>query len=200
MEHKTLSVELRSEFGKGPSKRYRSEGKIPAEIYGAHGNKSVILNEREFAKKFKHISENTIITLELGKEKHEVLIKDYAEDIVTSRIEHVDFLEIEKGKKVKTHVPVVLTGNSPGVKEGGILVQKIDEMEVECLPGDLPEKIVVSIEGLLTGHSVHVKDVPVLPGVTFLATGNQTVAVVNHAKSGTAAGETEGEEAEVTEE
>lgn len=200
MEQKTLSVELRSEFGKGPSKRYRSEGKIPAEIYGAHGNKSVILNEREFGKKFKTISENTIITLEIGKEKHEVLIKDYVENIVTSRIEHVDFFEIEKGKKLKAHVPVVLTGTSPGVKEGGILVQKIDEMEVECLPKDLPQNIVVSIEGLLAGHSVHVRDIPEIKGVTFLEAGNQTVVVVNHAKSATVATETEEAEAEAEEE
>lgn len=195
MEHKTLSVELRSEFGKGPAGRMRSEGKIPAVVYGAKESRNITVNAREFAKKFKTISENTIITLELGKDKIEVLIKDYQEDIVRSVIEHVDFLEIEKGKKLKTHVPVVLTGNSPGAKEGGILVQKLSELEVECLPKDLPEKIEVSIAELQTGNSIHVGDVEAVNGVTFLTGKELTIVVVNHPKAAAVAEESEEEAA-----
>jgi len=195
MEHKTLSVELRNEFGKGPAGRMRSEGKIPAVIYGVHESKNITVNEREFTKKFKTISENTIITLDFGKDSCEVLIKDFQEDIVRDRIDHLDFYEIEKGKKLKTHVPVVLTGNSPGVKEGGILVQKISEMEVECLPKDLPEEIVVNLDGLDVGHSIHVGDLAEISGVTITAAANQTVVVVNHPK-GAAATATEEAEAE----
>lgn len=195
MEHKTLSAELRKEFGKGPSRRYRSEGKIPAVVYG-HENRSVTVDAREFSKKFKTISENTIITLSLGKENLEVLIKDYDENIVTSTIEHIDFLEVEKDKKVKTHVPVVLKGNAPGVKEGGVLVQKISEMEVECLPQNLPEQITVDISALQTGHSIHVKDIAAITGVIFIAGANDTVVVVNHSKS--EAAPTEGAEAEAS--
>lgn len=195
MEHKTLSAELRKEFGKGPSRRFRSEGKIPAVVYG-HENRSITVNAREFSRKFKTISENTIITLSLGKENLEVLIKDYDEDIVTSTIEHIDFLEIEKNKKVKTHVPVVLKGNSPGVKEGGVLVQKISEMEVECLPQNLPDQIVVEVGALQTGHSIHVRDIAAIDGVTFIASGNDTVVVVNHSKSGSESASAEAEAAE----
>ncbi|MBN2656446.1 MAG: 50S ribosomal protein L25 [Spirochaetales bacterium] len=196
MEHKTLSVELRNEFGKGPAGRMRSEGKIPAIIYGAHESRNITVNEREFGKKFKTISENTIITLDFGKETCEVLIKDFQEDIVTSRIGHLDFYEIEKGKKLKTHVPVVLTGNSPGVKEGGILVQKISEMEVECLPKDLPQEIVVNLDGLLVGHSIHVGDLAEIKGVTIMAAKNQTVVVVNHPKGAAVSTEEEAESAD----
>ncbi|MBB6479020.1 50S ribosomal protein L25 [Spirochaeta isovalerica] len=196
MEHKTLSVELRNEFGKGPAGRMRSEGKIPAVIYGAHDNRNITVNEREFTKKFKTISENTIITLDFGKDSCEVLIKDFQEDIVRSRIDHLDFYEIEKGKKLKTHVPVVLTGNSPGVKEGGILVQKISEVEVECLPKDLPEQIEVNLDGLDVGHSIHVGDIAGISGVTIMASENQTIVVVNHPK-GTTAASTEEDEEEV---
>jgi large subunit ribosomal protein L25 len=194
MEHKTLSVELRKDFGKGPAKRMRSEGKIPAVIYGAHENRSITVNEREFGKKFKTISENTIITLDFGKESCDVLIKDYQEDLVRSQIEHLDFYEIEKGKKLKTHVPVVLTGNSPGVKEGGILVQKISELEVECLPKDLPESIEVSLDELQVGNSIHVRELPVVDGVTVLNGEELTIVVVNHPKA--AAVETSEEEVE----
>lgn len=199
MEHKTLSVELRQDFGKGPARRLRSEGKIPAVIYGAHENRSITVNEREFSKNFKTISENTIITLDFGKDSCDVLIKDYQEDIVRSRIEHLDFYEIEKGKKLKANVPVVLTGNSPGVKEGGILVQKISEVEVECLPKDLPESIEVNLDELQVGHSIHVSELAGVKGVTLLTSDDLTIVVVNHPKSA-AVEEGAEEAAETTEE
>lgn len=198
MEHKTLSVELREIFGKGPARRFRSDGKIPAVIYGVNENKSIIVDAREFSKKFKTISENTIITLDFGKEQCEVLIKDYQDNIITSSVEHVDFLEIEKGKLLKTHVPVVLTGNAPGVKEGGILIQKISEVEVECLPKDIPSTIEVNVDSLELGHSIHISDIAAISGVTMLISPEMTVVVVNHPKS--AAVDEVAEEGEVAEE
>ena len=183
MEHKTLSVELRKEFGKGPARRLRSAGKIPAVIYGAKENKSIVVDAREFGKKFKTISENTIITLEIGKDHCDVLIKDYVNDIIKSEIEHVDFFEIEKGKLLKTHIPVVLTGNAPGVKEGGILVQKINDVEVECLPKDIPSIFEINLDNLEIGNSIHVSEIPELKGVTMLANPEDTVVVVNHPKA-----------------
>ncbi len=205
MEQKTLSVELRKDFGKGPSRRFRSEGKIPAVIYGVHENKSINVDGREFSKKFKTISANTIITLELGKEKCDVLIKDYQDNIIKETIEHVDFMEIEKGKLLKTQVPVVLSGTAPGVKEGGILVQKVSEIEVECLPKDIPEEISVDISGLELGHSIHVGAIPEVKGVEFLLGSEITVVIVTHQKAEAVATEEglESEEAEaeaVTEE
>jgi len=201
MENKTLSVALRTEFGKGPSRRSRSEGKIPAVIYGVHENKSITVDKREFSKKFKRISANTIISLDFGKEKYDVLIKDYQANIIKETIDHIDFLEIEKGKLLKTYVPVVLSGNAPGVKEGGILVQKVSEVEVECLPKDIPEQILVDIDNLEIGHSIHVGEISDIKGVTVLLNTEITVAVVNHPKSEeVAASDDEGMEEEVEEE
>jgi len=200
MEHKTLSVELRKDFGKGPSRRFRSEGKIPAVIYGVNDNKSIIVDAREFGKKFKTISENTIITLDFGKEQCDVLIKDYQDNIISSSIEHVDFMEIEKGKLLKTHIPVVLSGNAPGVKEGGILVQKINEVEVECLPKDIPSDIVVNLDALEIGHSIHVSDIAAMEGVTLLVNPELTIVVVNHPKSAAVETDVDEEEAAVEEE
>lgn len=198
MEHKTLSVELRQEFGKGPSRRLRSTGKIPAVIYGVKDNKSIIVDAREFGKKFKTISENTIITLDFGKEKTEVLIKDYQPNIIKSTIEHVDFMEIEQGKLLKTHVPLILTGSAPGVKEGGILVQKINEVEVECLPKDIPADIEVNLDSLEIGHSIHISDITGIKGVNMLINPEETIVVVNHPKA--AAVEEEGDGVEATSE
>lgn len=202
MEHKTLSVELRKDFGKGPARRFRSAGKIPAVIYGANENKSIIVDGREFSRKFKQISENTIITLDFGKEKCDVLIKDYQDSILTSLVEHVDFLEIEKGKLLKTHVPIIITGSAPGVKEGGILIQKISEVEVECLPTDIPSNIEVNVDSLELGHSLHISDIAVSKGVSLLINPETAVVVVNHPKEvaeGVEAEEVVSEEAPVEE-
>lgn len=198
MEHKTLSVELRDQFGKGPSRRLRSKGKIPAVIYGVKENVSITVDAREFGQKFKTISENTIITLDFGKDQTDVLIKDYQDDIIKSTIDHVDFMEIEKGKLLKTHIPVVLTGNSPGVKEGGVLVQKINEVEVECLPKDIPSDIEVNLDNLQIGSSIHVSDISNMPGVNILVSPEEAIVVVNHPKA--AVVETEVEDEEVVEE
>lgn len=198
MEHKTLAVKLRKELGKGPSRRFRSEGKIPAVIYGVSDTKAIIIDAREFGKKFKTISENTIITLDFGKEQCDVLIKDYQDNIINSSVEHVDFMEIEKGKLLKTHVPIILTGNAPGVKEGGILVQKINEVEVECLPKDIPSNIEVNLDGLEIGHSIHISEISDMKGVTLLINPEMTIVVVNHPKAEVV--ETAEDENEVVEE
>ena len=199
MEHKTLSVELRKDFGKGPARRLREVGKIPAVIYGAKGHSSIIVDAGEFSRKFKRISENTIITLDFGKEQREVLIKEYQENILKEIIEHVDFFEIEAGKLLKAKIPVVLTGNSPGVKEGGILIQKVFEVEVECLPKAIPEKISVSVDLLNVGHSIHLSELEEISGVTINLNPETTIVVVNHPKNeAVSAVAGEGEAAEET--
>ena len=195
MEQKTLSVVERKEFKKGPAKQLRSEGKIPAVVYGHTEPLHISVDAREFSRKFKVVSENTIINLELGDKHLEVLVKDIQEDIVTDTVKHIDFYEIEKGKTLKTHIPIHLEGSPVGVKEGGLLEHKLGELEVECLPKDLPEEIVVNLDGLDVGHSIHVGDLAEISGVTITAAANQTVVVVNHPK-GAAATATEEAEAE----
>ena len=124
---------------KGPAKQLRKEGKIPAVVYGHAAPLHISVDAREFSKKFRVVTENTIIILDMGGKQTEVLVKDLQEDIITETVKHIDFYEIEKGKVLKTHVPVHLVGNPIGVKEGGLLEHKIDQLEVECLPKDLPE-------------------------------------------------------------
>jgi large subunit ribosomal protein L25 len=126
----------------------------------------------------------------------EVLVKDLQEDIITETVKHIDFYEIEKGKVLKTHVPVRLEGNPVGVKEGGLLEQKIDQFEVECLPKDLPETISVDVSELNMGNSIHVGDVELPEGVKVLDAEDRTVVVVTAPKSeAVASDEEESEEA-----
>ncbi len=193
MEQKTLSVVERKEFKKGPAKQLRKEGKIPAVIYGHTDPVHISVDAREFGRKFKVVTENTIISLDMDGKSVEVLVKDLQEDIVTETVEHIDFYEIEKGKALKTHVPIHLKGNSVGVKEGGLLEQIIDQLEVECLPKDLPEEISIDISGLQMGESIHVKDLALSEGVKALVAEDRTVVVVTAPKTETTA-DAEGEE------
>ena len=202
MEQKILSVVERTEFKKGPAKKLRSEGLIPAVVYGHTDPLHISVNAREFSRKFKVVTENTIITLKLGDKDIEVLVKDIDEDIVTETVKHIDFYEFERGKTLKTHVPVRLTGNSIGAKEGGILEQKLSQLEIECLPKDLPESIEIDVTDLAMGDSVHIGDIKVAEGINIHHPETQTVVVVAAPKaeaSNVEEGE-EGEEAEGGEE
>ena len=194
MEANTLTVQSRKDLKKTVTKRLRKEGQIPAVVYGHKEPISISVNAREFDKKFHSVSENTIITLiEDGKDIADVLVKDYQEDITKEQIMHLDFFEVERGKKLKTKVPVNVEGSSVGVKMGGVLEQLLHEVNVECLPKDIPAKITVNVDALNIGDSIHVNDLEAVDGVKFLESEDQIVVHVVHTR---AAEEPAGEEGE----
>jgi large subunit ribosomal protein L25 len=180
MEQKTLSATERQGTGKGPARRLRRDGKIPAVVYGHNEPKSIAVDAHEFTTKFHAISESTIIKLELDGQSHDVLIRDFQEDSINGKITHVDFLEIERGKVLRTNVGVHLTGTPVGVREGGLLESFVHEVEAECLPKDLPERLVVDITELKLGHSIHVRDIRAPEGVKILNPADQVVCTVAH--------------------
>jgi len=153
---------------KGENGRLRRAGMIPAIIYGIKKPVEISVDEKEFNQKFKVISENIIITITVGQDSYDVLVKDYQEDLLANRIMHLDFYAIDPERLLRTHVPVHLTGNPKGVKEGGILEHVLHEMEVECLPKDLPDSVVIDTTELGIHQSVHVRDVAVPNGVRFI--------------------------------
>lgn len=178
MEQIVLQGESRSETGKGVARRLRREGRIPAVIYGHSEPVHLSVAAREFHKAFHTISESTIFALEVGSAKKEVLIKDYVEDITTGAIMHLDFFEIERGKKLRTHVSIELTGSSIGVREGGILDHSLYELEIECLPRDIPEKVTVDVTTLKKDEVIHVSDLDISPAVRVLTHPEQTIVSV----------------------
>jgi len=182
MKRQTLAAYNRTELKKGASGRLRRDGWIPAVIYGAHEPKSISVPQNEFEKKFHSVSENTIITLELGKEKHDVLVKDYQEDIIRGFTTHIDFFEIEKGKTLRTNIPVHVEGTPAGVKEGGLLEERLHEVEVECVPADIPEYFTVNVENLEIGDTIHVEDLDIPKGVKVLSLAEQVLVTVTTQK------------------
>lgn len=183
MEQKTLTANSRKVFGSADSRRQRRNGKIPAVIYGHGEPVGLLIDAHEFNTKFITVSESTIINLQLDGNNHDVLIRDYQEDTVSGAITHVDFYEIERGKALRTNVSLRLTGTAVGIREGGILESFVHELEVECLPKDLPGSIDLDITDLELGNSLHVRDLDVPAGVQILNSPDQVVCTVAHKRA-----------------
>jgi large subunit ribosomal protein L25 len=180
MKQKTLTVVRREQLKKQAAKAVRRAGMIPAVVYGHSAPQAIAVSELEFGTKFSKVSENTIIKLQLEEETRDVLIRDFQENLITGRILHIDFYEIERGKLLRTRVPLHLEGTSLGVREGGLLETFVHEVEVECLPRDLPEQIVHDITTLALSHSVHIGDLDLPGGVRILNSTDQVVCTVAH--------------------
>ncbi len=184
MEQKTLAGFGRTSTRKGDNRRLRAEGRIPAVIYGHNEPVNISVETREFEKKFHSVSENTIITVSVeGGQDYDVLVKDYQEDMLRNKITHIDFFEIERGKVLRTHVPVHLNGVPKGVKEGGIVETVLHEVEIECLPKDIPADYSLDVSGLGVGDSLHVSDIPVSGSVKMLSPLEQSIVVITTAKT-----------------
>lgn len=197
MEQRLLNANERSTFGKNAAVKMRRAGRIPAVMYDRHGKSvSLDVDEREFMKLFKLVTESTIVTLNAAGKDYEVFIKDFQHDIVTDKIKHIDFYEVERGKTLRTKVKLRLEGSPEGVRHGGVLETGITELELECLPKDLPPRIVVDVSALDVNQAIHVRDIKLPEAVTVLTSDDITVAAIKFAGSDTpAAAETEGDEA-----
>lgn len=163
MKTYTLKADRREILGRRV-KILRSAGVLPGNLYGKKvASEALKVNLGEFEKVFREAGETQIVELNLGKAKKPVLIHNVQQDPVTDTVIHVDFLQIDLKEKVTAQVPVELIGTSPAEKEGkGIVVQQIDEIEVEALPTDLPEKFEVDISALANeNESILIKDLKV---------------------------------------
>ncbi|MCQ2604754.1 MAG: 50S ribosomal protein L25 [Spirochaetia bacterium] len=189
MENKnTLNISLRTELKSRPSYKLRKAGKIPAVVYGVKEPICITVDEKEFETKYHKMSENIIIALLLnGEEKCHVLIKDYQDDILTGKIQHIDFYEVDIAKELKANIPVRVVGAPVGVKAGGIMEQLVHVMEVECLPKDIPEQIIVNVDKLDINEAVHVSEIPAIAGVKFCLPGDSVVVHITHLKAETPA-------------
>ncbi len=195
MEQKILNAQARVETGKGVARQLRRDGRIPAVVYGHDEPQALSVEAREFHRAFHTVSESTLIKLKLSDRDRDVLIKDYTEDIRTGDILHIDFYEIERGKKLHTRIAIELNGSPIGVREGGVLEHTLYEVDIECLPKDLPGNLVVDVASLNTGDSLHVRDLVLPEGVRILNSADQTVVSVTIPRAATE--EVVEEEAEV---
>ncbi len=168
-----------SSRGKNESRRVRRAGRIPAVLYGARKSSvAVTVNPREIT----HIlhsesGHNTIFDLQVGEERAKVMIVDWQYEPVRGALLHVDLKRIAMDQRLRVKVPILLKGEAEGVKQqGGILEQVLREVEIECLPGDIPGHIDVDISHLVFGVVVRVSDLPHSEKHKFLSDANYPVA------------------------
>jgi large subunit ribosomal protein L25 len=176
----TVTAQRRDERGKGPARRLRQKGLIPAVVYGRKSepthlavDPALLMKAIETPHRF-----NTVLTLQLdGVEKH-VLFKDYTVDPVSRRLLHADFLEVKLDEPVKVEVPVVTTGRAAGQAEGGILSIATHEIVLEALPAKIPVRIEVDVTELKIGQSIHVSELTPPEGCKFRYATDYVVAFV----------------------
>lgn len=186
MEQRIINAKERTELGKSAAVKLRKAGRIPAVMYDRHGKSlSLDVEEREFMKLFKTVTESTILKIHVGDKDHEVFIKEFQHNIVDDKIKHVDFYEVERGKVLRTKVKIRLEGSPEGVRHGGVLESGITELEVECLPKDLPPRIVVDVSNLDVNQSLHVRDIKLSGEVTVITDSDLTIAAIKFAGSDT---------------
>ncbi|MDR2663316.1 MAG: 50S ribosomal protein L25 [Treponema sp.] len=189
----------RANKGSGEARRLRRTGRIPAVIYGRKGaSVSIDLDAKDFMAGVRGISESTIVRVDVNGQVHEAFVKDTQRDIRDGSILHVDFYEIEGNTLLRARVSLQIHGNPLGVREGGILETPLHDIEVECLPRDLPERLDVDIAHLQVNQSIHVRDLALGSGVRLVSNPDQVVALVKFAKTEAAAA-VEGEEAAAAE-
>ena len=178
MEILELKAEKRTAKGSKAIRKLRSVGQIPAVLYGhKQDNVMLCLQEHDFTRVL-HAGAR-MVRLAVDNKKESALIKEVQYDNIADRVLHIDFSRIDLDEKVRLRVPIELVGESIGVKEGCVLTHVMKDMEIECLPTAIPEKIKVNISELDMGKAIHVKEIPVMEGVRYLSDAESVIASVH---------------------
>jgi large subunit ribosomal protein L25 len=192
MSQVVLAARNRQNKGSGEARRLRRAGRVPGVLYGHSGKAvSLDLDALEFKNGIKNISESTIVKIDLEGKSYDAFVKDTQRNIMDGNIIHVDFYEVESGIALRAKVSIQLQGNPIGVREGGVLEVPLHEIEIECLPKDLPERISVDISDLKVNQSIHVRDLNLNEAVRVISGLDQVIALVKFTREETAASATE---------
>jgi large subunit ribosomal protein L25 len=181
-ESNILEAQPRAAGNKNDARRVRRGGKIPAVLYGAGKQATAVsLDPRQVSRILHSASgHNTIFDLTLdGGERTKAMIVDWQYEPIKGSLLHIDLKRVAMDQKLKVQVPIVLKGEAAGVKqEGGILEQLLREVEIECLPTDIPSSIEADVSHLIHGMVLRVSDLPHAANLKFLSDANRPVAHV----------------------
>lgn len=171
--------------GKNEARRLRASGRVPAVVYGAKKpSLAITVDPKQISRILQSESgHNTIFDLHLNGEQARVMIVDWQYDPMKGKLLHIDMKRIAMDERIKVEVPIHLVGEAEGVKtQGGILDQVLREVEIECLPSDIPSHIDADVSHLVFGTVLRVADLPQSGSLTFLTDPNQTVAHITSVK------------------
>ena len=169
-----LAADVRSDLGKGASRRLRHTNKVPAVLYGAHKEPAyLLLNHDDVVKRLEHESfYSHILTLKVNGKSERAVLKDLQRHPSKPRVMHMDFQRVSETEKLRMHVPLhfINADTAPGVKQsGGIVSHVLIDVEIVCLPKDLPEFVEVDLAHLELGHAVHLSDLKLPAGIQLTA-------------------------------
>src|ERR1700724_1701743 len=186
LEQNTLEAQPREAGTKNDARAVRREGKIPAVVYGGGKDSLPISVDPRHVLRIlnSETGHNTIFDLSLsGGERSKAMIVDWQYEPIKGKLLHIDLKRIALDKVLKVSVPIILVGESAGVKqEGGIMEQMLREVEIECLPGDIPSHIDADVSQLTFGKVLRVSELPHSDKIKFLTDENQPVAHVTSVK------------------
>lgn len=168
-----LDADIREDLGKGASRRLRHANKVPAIIYGANEPAvSLTLNHDKVITALKNEAfYSHILTLKLGSKQEKVVLKAIQRNPAKPRILHMDFMRIRADQKLTMRIPLHFLGedDAPGVKEGGMISHNMTDLEVSCLPANLPEYIEIDVSQLTMDQTIHLTDIKLPKGVDLVA-------------------------------
>lgn len=181
MEEIVLKAKHRQVIGK-QVRALRREGRLPAVLYGRSLKSPipVTLDLHETSQIIPTVTSSHLVIVDVDGERHTALIKERQRQPVTGMLVHLDFQVVSMTEKLRAYVFLELTGESPAVRDlGGMLVQSLNRVEVESLPGDLPERIVVDLSDLRQiGDAVHIRDLGLSAAIEVLADPDEVIVVV----------------------
>src|SRR5215813_5761867 len=174
-----------SSRGKNEARRLRASGRVPAVVYGAKkATVAISVDPRQISRILQSESgHNTIFDLHLDSEKARVMIVDWQYDPMKDALLHIDLKRIAMDERIKVQVPIHLVGEAAGVKQqGGILDQVLREVEIECLPGDIPSHVDADVSELVFGAVTRVRDLPHGGKLKFITDEDQAIAHITSVK------------------
>ncbi|MGM0419830.1 MAG: 50S ribosomal protein L25/general stress protein Ctc [Bacillota bacterium] len=180
MERFQLQAEAREETGKGVARRLRREGRIPGVVYGRDRQPQPLVVNPEMLKG--KLDTNAIVDLTIKSDEEEttetVMIKDYQKHVIKNYLLHVDFHQISMDETITVTIPVNLVGKAFGIQEGGVMQQLMREVEIECLPSDIPDEFELDITELDVGDSLSVSDIEVGENVELVSSPDDVIVTI----------------------
>lgn len=188
-KQETLQADKRDVKGTTASKRLRRAGVVPAVIYGDKSEALIQLDGKSFTDLARKHSANFLVNIEISGDKSKLaIVQDIQRNPLNGSLIHVDFRAVTENDTIHAVVPIELHGEPVGVKAGGLLEQLVHEIEIQCRPSDLPEKIINDVEGIELGHTLKVADLNLPKGVTVKMDGEVLVAIVNQTRASVSQG------------
>lgn len=179
---RVVKAEPRTEKGKGPARRMRAAGRVPAVIYGRGTESSPLSLERGDMERVVNRGER-LVKLDIDGRKRQAMIKEVQYEPVSRLIAHVDFQEISATETITLEVPIRSKGTPAGAKEGGVLAVVMHAISVEARAADVPEEIRVDVSGLNIGDGIRAGEIELPAGLKLVTDGNATVLAVEHPRA-----------------